>query len=185
MTIAASLSQRATDSPTHPAVTFLDQTLTYDELNQKANQLALGFTQLGIQKGHRVILMVRPSLEFTFITFALFKIGAVCVLIDPGIGFWHLKKCIAHVQPDFFIGIPKSFLLRGLFPKSFRTLKRSICVGPKWFFHFPTIISLMKNKPKTEGPVILSAAKDPAAIIFTTGSTCPPKGVVYEQGMFE
>src|SRR6185437_16390537 len=59
---------------------------TYRELNAESDALARGFEQIGIRRGMRTVLMVTPSLEFFALTFALFKVGAVIVLIDPGMG---------------------------------------------------------------------------------------------------
>ena len=63
----------------------------------------------------RTVLMVTPSLEFFALTFALFKVGAVIVLIDPGMGTKNLGVCLAEAEPEAFIGIPKAHLARVLF----------------------------------------------------------------------
>ena len=56
--------------------------------------------------------MVPPSLEFFALTFALFKAGAVPVLIDPGMGVKNLGRCLAEAAPAAFLGIPKAQLAR-------------------------------------------------------------------------
>ncbi len=56
--------------------------------------------------------MVTPSLEFFALTFALFKLGAVVVLIDPGMGTKNLGVCLAEADPEAFIGIPKAHVAR-------------------------------------------------------------------------
>ena len=50
--------------------------------------------------------MVRPTPEFCQLMFALFKVGAVPVLVDPGIDRRALKQCLDEAQPQAFIGIP-------------------------------------------------------------------------------
>src|SRR5688572_7067189 len=60
--------------------------LTYRELDAESDRLARGLARVGITPGMRTALMVPPSLEFYSLTFALFKLGAVVVLIDPGMG---------------------------------------------------------------------------------------------------
>src|SRR5690242_13623860 len=67
---------------------------TYRELNAESDALARGFERIGIRRGVRTVLMVTPSLEFFALTFALFKVGAVIVLIDPGMGTKNLGVCL-------------------------------------------------------------------------------------------
>ena len=73
-----------------------------------------GSTRVGIGRGVRTVLMVKPSLEFFALTFALFKAGAVPVLIDPGMGVKNLGRCLAEAEPEAFIGIPRPQLARRL-----------------------------------------------------------------------
>ena len=57
--------------------------------------------------------MLTPGLDFFAMFFALFKAGAVPVLIDPGIGIKPLKSCLAEAQPEAFIGVTKAQIARG------------------------------------------------------------------------
>ena len=56
------------------------------ELHEEIHRLAGGLVRHGLLKGRRVLLMVPAGAEFITLTFALFKTGAVPVLIDPGLG---------------------------------------------------------------------------------------------------
>src|SRR5471032_231664 len=80
---------------------------TYRQLNDSSDQIAHGLERIGIGRGVRTVLMVKPSLEFFALTFALFKAGAIPVLIDPGMGIRNLGQCLAEAEPLAFIGIPK------------------------------------------------------------------------------
>ena len=72
------------------------------------------------------MLLVPPGIDFICLTFALFKAGAVVVLIDPGMGRDHLLQCLQDVEPDGFIAIPLAqaarLLHRRRFPRG--TLQR-------------------------------------------------------------
>ncbi|MCX5870097.1 MAG: fatty acid CoA ligase family protein [Deltaproteobacteria bacterium] len=157
--------------------------LTFQELNGRADALAWYLQAKGVRAGERVMLMVRPSADFICLTFALFKLGAVVILIDPGMGYRNLRRCIAGVQPQVFIGIPVAHLFRLLFPAPFRSVRVSFCCGPSLGLLGPDICqqAAVASQPF---PAYPARADELAAIIFTTGSTGPPKGVRYEHGVF-
>ena len=159
------------------------KSLTFRELNGRADAFASYLQAQGVRPGERVMLMVRPSADFVCLTFALFKLGAVVILIDPGMGYRNLRRCIAGVQPQVFIGIPEAHLFRLLFPASFRSVRLSFCCG--FFFGlFGPDICAQVGVASQPFPAYPARVDELAAIIFTTGSTGPPKGVRYEHGVF-
>jgi acyl-CoA synthetase (AMP-forming)/AMP-acid ligase II len=185
--IAQTLSDVAAKMPDETALiskkTFGYQTWSFRDLNGITDAYAHGLVDKGLRKGDRVILMVRPSMEFVCLAFALFKIGAVAILIDPGMGYKNLLRCIGSVEPSVFIGVPKAHLFKGLFPEPFARVKINICVG-KSFGIFGMSLQRVANFSKGSFSCVDTANDDLAAIIFTTGSTGPPKGVQYEHGIF-
>ena len=158
--------------------------LTFEQLDQESDRLARGLRQMGVGPGVRIVLMVRPSLEFIALTFALFKAGAVIVLIDPGMGRSNIFRCLEEVQPEGFVAISPVQAIRILSGSRFRQAKLNVTVGKRWFWSGPTYADLLGG-PWTPFEMTDTLATDPAAIIFTSGSTGPPKGVLYEHGMFD
>lgn len=158
--------------------------LTFEQLDQESDRLARGLRDLGVAPGTRIVLMVRPSLEFIALTFALFKAGAVVVLIDPGMGRTGIFDCLNQVEPQGFVAVPFvqaiRILKRGQFPQA--TFNVTVG-GRRWFWSGPTYRDLLGGEWQPF-EIVATAATDPAAIIFTSGSTGPPKGVLYEHGMF-
>lgn len=155
--------------------------LTYAQLEARCAEFAGGLRAAGITPGMRVVLMVRPGLEFLPLIFAVIRIGAVPVLIDPGMGKGNLLRCIASVRAEALIAIPLVHLIRRLKPRFFRGIRIHICIGRAWFGG----LTLEQLTARAADSAVAHSADDaPAAIIFTTGSTGPPKGVVYTHGMF-
>ncbi len=105
--------------------------LTFQQLDQESDRLARGLVAHGVKPGCRLVLMVRPSLEFIALTFALFKAGAVIVLIDPGMGRTNIFKCLEEVAPEGFIAIPAVHWIRTL-SRKFPNTKLNVRVGGRW-----------------------------------------------------
>jgi acyl-CoA synthetase (AMP-forming)/AMP-acid ligase II len=161
--------------------------LTFYQLDENSDRLATGLIRLGVKPGTRIVLMVRPGLEFIALTFALFKSGAVVVLIDPGMGRTNIFRCLETVDPEGFVAIPIVQAIRVLKRRAFPRAKINVTVaGRRWFWGGATYAQLLtQGGGGSESNAVRTRATDPAAIIFTSGSTGPPKGVVYEHGMFD
>ena len=93
--------------------------LTFRQLDRESDCLAHGLTQTGIKLGTRTILMVKPSLEFFVLVFALFKAGIVPVVVDPGMGIGRMLSCLKESRAQALIGIPPAHILRKIYPKYF------------------------------------------------------------------
>ncbi len=160
---------------------------SFKELADTANFFTTSLHEKGVKKGDRVMLMVRPSKDFICLTFALFQLGAVVILIDPGMGYKNLLRCISSVKPEILVGIPQAILFSRIFRKPFATLRHRISVGNSWLAKGTSRLDIVP-KEKTNGSKQLlnfqAGQNDLAAIIFTTGSTGPPKGVQYTHGIF-
>ena len=157
--------------------------LTFLQLDRESDCLAYGMENTGIARGTRTILMIKPGLEFFMIIFALFKIGAVPVVVDPGMGVRRMVECFKEGRPEAFIGISQAHIIRTFYPGFFKTVRIWITVGRRWFWRGFALNRLREVPWKPYRPAE-TRVKDTAAILFTTGSTGPAKGVVYTHGNF-
>ncbi len=160
------------------------QQYSFAELHGQSALYVAALKGQGIGPGQRVMLMVPPSLDFLALTFALFSIGATVILIDPGMGYKNLLRCIGAVRPDVLIAIPKAHIFKLLFRRPFKTIRTNICVGTSLLSLFGPSLSSICSQVDPDFDVFAAAKDDLAAIIFTTGSTGPPKGVQYSHGIF-
>ena len=158
------------------------QTITFAELEAESNRAAAGMIERGIGEGDRIALMVPPGLSFVTMVFALFKTRATIILIDPGMGRKNMVRCLAEARPNGFVGIQLAHVARLLFRKRFPSATKNFVVDG-WF---PGCHRVSQFKPVATPPSDAEEglATDEAAIIFTTGSTGPPKGVLYRHQTF-
>ena len=183
--IAQTLSDTARLLGSRTAVTEAGsgRTCSFSELDLYADRYGAYLKAEGVKSGDRVILMVRPSIDFIALAFSLFRIGAPVILIDPGMGYKNLLKCIENVKPDFLVGIPAVVGLSLIYQAKFRSVRKRFCCGSFLGIEKFDIRRILEDEAPSFQPFTPDETSL-AAIIFTTGSTGPPKGVRFEHSIF-
>ncbi|MCX6333483.1 MAG: fatty acid CoA ligase family protein [Bacteroidia bacterium] len=156
--------------------------ITYNELETEVDRYSYGLERAGIKSGTKTVLMIPAGPDMLYLTFALFRIQAVPVMIDPGMGISAMLKALEGIDADAFIGIPKAHLLRIIRPSGFRNVKVKLTILNKWFPGAWRARRFLGDEIK-KYTVLMVDPDSMAAIFFTSGSTGPAKGVVYTAGM--
>jgi acyl-CoA synthetase (AMP-forming)/AMP-acid ligase II len=194
--VAAHLARMAAEQPARVALHFPRKgvspsgnsehyPITFGQLNADVDATAHGLVSAGITQGTRTVLMVPPSPEFFAITFALFKVAAVPVLIDPGMGIRNLGRCLAEAEPNAFIGIAKANIARRILGWGRKTIRTTVNV-PQWRMLCTASLARLRTFGQPRGPYAIPDVQqaEPAAVLFTSGSTGIAKGAEYTHGNF-
>ena len=187
--IAAALPRLARERPEQVAMRCpgrngrYEVALTYAQLDARSDAIAAGLAKRGIVRGTRTVVMVRPTPEFFLLMFALFKAGAVPVLVDPGIDKRALKQCLDEAKPEAFIGIPLAMLAKALLGWA-KSARVRITTGKRAWLADATLADIERDGATAAAQLADTKPDDVAGLLFTSGSTGVPKGVVYRHRHF-
>ena len=165
------------------AVVYGDVRLTYGELARQVDALAYGLAKLGVKKGDRVGLLLHNCPEYVVAFFALAKIGAVSVLLNPQLRRRQLELILRECEPVGVImsgGTSTGESMAGVrdAQAALPGFRHLIVVdgGAEAGLRFDT---LMEEAPPPSYSPPTVAPEDLAAFIYTSGTTGTPKGAMH------
>lgn len=179
--VGAALDRRRND--TGVAVVEMDRrgatrSATFAGLAADVGRVAGGLRDLGVEPGDRVGLLIPPGIDLSAVIFACWRIGAVAVVADAGLGVRGLRRAMRGANPAYLIGVPAALALARAMRWPGR---RIVCGNPVQARLAGATATLADIRHRGEGLPLPSVpgGDDLAAVGFTSGATGPAKGVVY------
>ncbi|OAB29606.1 hypothetical protein PMSD_21405 [Paenibacillus macquariensis subsp. defensor] len=153
--------EQVNKTPDRKAVSFGQQTLSYQELNEKANQVAWGLLQRGMKPEQRIGIFSEPSLEMMIVILGVLKAGCAYVPISTSYPKERINYIVQDSALEMIISTNENVELTGY--------------SGKWF-----VVKEALLKEEFDNPAIIVNPEYLAYVIYTSGTTGYPKGVMIE-----
>lgn len=179
--LAKFLVQRIEKAPDKTFLQFLDQKITYQELSERMARSAYGFKELGIKKGNTICVMMDNSPEYLDVWFGLNALGAILVPINvhlKGEGLQYIlghSDCKAIVAHEKYMAQITACLTT--LPKDIQLILHTDATNVAMNKSHVKLSDLLSNTEK-KLPQIDLPGTTTSSILYTSGTTGPPKGVM-------
>jgi acyl-CoA synthetase (AMP-forming)/AMP-acid ligase II len=155
-----------------------ERRLTYAEFGHEVAAATAWLEAQGVRRGQAALVFVPVSADLYVALLALFRLGVVALLVDPGAGPEHLEHCCNRWPPDVLLAVPRAHLLR-LRSAELRRIPLKVSVGG-WVPGARRWPAGRRSQGWDTGVEIVP--EDPALVTFTSGTTGQPKAAVRSHG---
>ncbi|MBU6311853.1 MAG: alpha/beta fold hydrolase [Actinomycetales bacterium] len=155
--------------------------VSWSVLAARTREIAAGLRDLGVAPGDRVAMLVPPGPDLVAAVYATWRIGAIVVVADSGLGVRGMRRALRSAEPQHVIGIPAGLgLARTLGLPGRRILVGRTGPATRILAADATLSEVARRGRALASPDSeLPAPDDDALVVFTSGATGPAKGVVY------
>lgn len=160
--------------------------MSFRELALDTKRVAAGLADLGVGKGDRVALMVPPGIDLAVCVYGCWRLGAVVVVADAGLGARGMSRALASAKPDYLIGVPKAIAAaRALRWPGARISTMEMPASRKRLLGVLATIEDVRSRGENLPEPPEPSDFDFAGIGFTSGATGPAKGVAYRHSQLQ
>jgi len=177
MSLKELLHSRAMEAPDKPYLLFRDDVYTYSDIDERAERIANGLIAAGIEKGDKVAVLLHNCPEFVFSFFGVPTAGAVIVPINVLLKPPEIKFIVDFSDSKAIITSSKFAPVIEQLKSELPKLELLYVIDgepPSGWRSFSELL----GAPAGEPGVLIDDKEDVASIIFTSGTTGNPKGVM-------
>jgi crotonobetaine/carnitine-CoA ligase len=181
-TLAGAFASRQASRGSEPFLLSAGECLTWDEFAAVSAKLAAAFQARGLRKGDRVAIMARNHIGHVLTLFAAARLGAIMVPVNPDFGAQEARYVLDHAEVSGVIAAGDTLPV-------VRQALRDTSLAP-WMIRLdgsdhdaPSLQQVLQDAPST-APPNLGAPDDTCVIVYTSGTTGLPKGVMHSQRSF-
>ncbi len=158
----------------------IGRSISFAALDADVRRVAAGLVEHGVARGDRVALLIPPGIDLTVCLYACWRMGAVVVVVDAGLGARGISRALKSATPRHLIGIPRALTAARLLGWPGRRIS-SVAMPAGVARSLAVSTTLDELRARGEGRPVppTPTDSDPAAVIFTSGATGPAKGVSY------
>lgn len=149
----------------------VDRSISFGELDHQVRAMAQALSAAGVRRGDRLATLVPPGIDLIVLVYACLRSGIVIVPPDAALGINGMRRALRSSRPDYLVSD-----WRGL------TLAKALRL-PATRLALDDLTKAAANP--SDAVVGEPTAQDAAAVVFTSGSTGPSKGVVYAPGQLQ